>query len=284
MVDSIRAKLRSLEYLPSQVDKYHDELEKSSQIRSLLESTSGYLAEQETWVKQQLEASTQRSSTNVVTPPRTAAEVQSGQLIEPTNSSGIIDNSHGGIRPDSDDMGRPEFGPKRVQVQSPTEVYSPSSPPSVEQEQKRRRIPVTVRPILKANSVPSSQESTTSQHHVDETNTETEIETELGPVQERRKMVAGITTNNVSQKIIDEISSGFITSKPEGDVFDLPRVSDFHIPLDRHTAQKRKLEHENAGSKLKRANLASGLGLVESAGRRSSENGRLGDTRHKGTK
>ncbi|OAA51844.1 hypothetical protein NOR_00437 [Metarhizium rileyi] len=266
IVDSVRSKLKSLQQLPSQHDGYSEQLAKFSQVSSMLDSASNYLAEQEIWVKQQLGTSSPQIDSNVVTPPWTVKQLSSSRLLNPDDRAHdsqiskidrLIGIESDGVK--TTQHSHPENGSKRVQVQSPTEVHSPSSPPSIEQEQKRRRIPVTMRPILKANSLASSQESFTTQEQSNET------ETELGPVPESRKIMTTISNASMaSQRIIAEISSGFITDKAEESIFSLPRVADFQPPLEAVPSQviplKRKFGVDgDECTKFKRDKVLSGL-------------------------
>ncbi|TWU77732.1 hypothetical protein ED733_008530 [Metarhizium rileyi] len=266
IVDSVRSKLKSLQQLPSQHDGYSEQLAKFSQVSSMLDSASNYLAEQEIWVKQQLGTSSPQIDSNVVTPPWTVKQLSSSRLLNPDDRAHdsqiskidrLIGIESDGVK--TTQHSHPENGSKRVQVQSPTEVHSPSSPPSIEQEQKRRRISVTMRPILKANSLASSQESFTTQEQSNET------ETELGPVPESRKIMTTISNASMaSQRIIAEISSGFITDKAEESIFSLPRVADFQPPLEAVPSQviplKRKFGVDgDECTKFKRDKVLSGL-------------------------
>lgn len=277
MVDKIRSEMKQLQHLSPQVSECTQRVAKLSNITKVLDSTSEYLVEQEKWVKQQLCPCPTQVNPNMVTPPRTAVQQHTSQPIEVCSSESTIDaNLQLGVDLESGKMGstqysRPEHVVKRVQVHSPAEVHSPSSPPSVEQEQKLRRIMVAMRPILKANSLSSSQESTTVEQQYNET------ETELGPVQEARRTVASTrSTSAASQKIIDEISSGFITDRSDNEFFSLPRVTDYQPSLKalpcQNVRQKRQLEEDDREPpKTKRIKLL-GVPGMEASGRRSSEN------------
>lgn len=264
IVDSIRSKLKTLQQLPSQIDGCSEQLAKFSRVSSMLDSASTDLGKQETWVKQQLGINLPQVNSNVVTPPRTIDQLQPGQLMDPNYNQSENTKNDRVIRTENDEIlttqnSNSEFGPKRVQVQSPTEAHSPSSPPSIEQEQKRRRIAMAVRPILKANSLFSSQESITAQHQSNET------ETELGPILESRKTTTTISSASAaSQKIIADISSGFVTDKSEETFFNLPRVTDFqpHLKVvpSQVISQKRKFKLDGGECpKLKRVKLISDL-------------------------
>ncbi|EFY90473.1 hypothetical protein MAC_03467 [Metarhizium acridum CQMa 102] len=266
IVDSIRSKLKILQQLPSQIDGCSEQLAKFSRVSSMLDSASTDLAKQETWVKQQLGINLPQINSNVVTPPRAADQLKPSQLMDPNDRYNQPENSNNDreMSTESDEIrttqnSNSEFGQKRVQVQSPTEAQSPSSPPSIEQEQKRRRIPMAVRPILKANSLSLSQESIVVQHQSNET------ETELGPILESRKTTTTISSASAaSQKIIADISSGFITDKSEETFFNLPRVTDFQPQLkvvpSQVISQKRKFKLDDGECpKLKRVKLISGL-------------------------
>ncbi|KAF5134431.1 hypothetical protein E5D57_005065 [Metarhizium anisopliae] len=268
IVDSIRSKLRTLQQLPSQIDGCSEQLAKFSRVSSMLDSASTDLGIQETWVKQQLGINLPQVNSNVVTPPRTIDQLQPGQLMDPNYNQSENSKNDRVMSTENDEIlttqnSNSEFGPKRVQVQSPTEAHSPSSPPSIEQEQKRRRIAMAVRPILKANSLFSSQESITAQHQSNET--ETETETELGPILESRKTTTTISSASAaSQKIIADISSGFVTDKSEETFFNLPRVTDFqpHLKVvpSQVISQKRKFKLDGGECpKLKRVKLISDL-------------------------
>ncbi|KAK9440906.1 hypothetical protein VB005_05541 [Metarhizium brunneum] len=266
IVDSIRSKLKTLQQLPSQIDGCSEQLAKFSRVSSMLDSASTDLGKQETWVKQQLGINLPQVNSNVVTPPRTIDQLQPGQLMDPNYNQSENSKNDRVMSTENDEIlttqnSNSEFGPKRVQVQSPTEAHSPSSPPSIEQEQKRRRIAMAVRPILKANSLFSSQESITAQHQ----SNETETETELGPILESRKTTTTISSASAaSQKIIADISSGFVTDKSEETFFNLPRVTDFqpHLKVvpSQVISQKRKFKLDGGECpKLKRVKLISDL-------------------------
>ncbi|KIE03558.1 hypothetical protein MAJ_00089, partial [Metarhizium majus ARSEF 297] len=264
IVDSIRSKLKTLQQLPSQIDGCSEQLAKFSRVSSMLDSASTDLGKQETWVKQQLGINLPQVNSNVVTPPRTIDQLQPGQLMDPNYNQSENSKNDRVISTENDEIlttqnSNSEFGPKRVQVQSPIEAHSPSSPPSIEQEQKRRRIAMAVRPILKANSLFSSQESITGQHQSNET------ETELGPILESRKTTTTISSASAaSQKIIADISSGFVTDKSEETFFNLPRVTDFqpHLKVvpSQVISQKHKFKLDGGECpKLKRVKLMSDL-------------------------
>ncbi|KAK8919474.1 hypothetical protein VCV18_008300 [Metarhizium anisopliae] len=264
IVDSIRSKLKTLQQLPSQIDGCSEQLAKFSRVSSMLDSASTDLGKQETWVKQQLGINLPQVNSNVVTPPRTIDQLQPGQLMDSNYNQSKNSKNDRILSTDNDEVlttqnNNSDFGPKRVQVQSPTEAHSPSSPPSIEQEQKRRRIAMAVRPILKANSLFSSQESITAQHQSNET------ETELGPILESRKTTTTISSASAaSQKIIADISSGFVTDKSEETFFNLPRVTDFqpHLKVvpSQVISQKRKFKLDGGECpKLKRVKLISDL-------------------------
>lgn len=263
-VDSIRTKLKSLQHLPSQVNAYNEQLATILQLSNLVDATSCSLVEHDTWVQQQLGTSHGKVDTIVVTPPGTAMRSHSTESINVKNPTetfgGETRNGTTDDLPGTTHQNRSDIGSRRVQVHSPAELHSPSSPPSIEQEQKRRRVPVSVRPILKASSLSSSQESTVMHQSTAET------ETELGPVQESSKPVATMGNANMSshRSMLAEISSGFIVDKSDVNAFTLPRITDFQHggTIQQNPASPNKQKREVRGydePSLKRVKMLKSL-------------------------
>ncbi|KAK2590775.1 hypothetical protein QQS21_011545 [Conoideocrella luteorostrata] len=233
MVNSMRSSLKTVQDMVPQIDRHNQEFSKIAGFGNILENTSRYMAQEHKWIKRYLReltaGSTGIETSVIMTPPLTGTQQnQSSQRIKEHDGSewgchGLIpahDSSAENNSTTPSQNGLLEATTKRVQVQSPLEAYSALSlsAPSVQQEQKRRRDPVKVRPILKSNASSSSQESTGWELC-------NEAETELGPIQERKRATSVLSS--ASQKIIHEISSGFITEKTNENISDLPRVTDF---------------------------------------------------------
>jgi hypothetical protein len=267
LVDSIKSDLKVIQHMPSQGKRYNKQLAEFAEFSSLLDSTLSYLIEQETWVKQQLGFGSHEINANTFTPLRNEGQRQSSQITESnerkqtsaTHDSEIVASPQSAETSVTKDSSS-DSALRRVQVQSPTEISSLSLPPSIEQEQRRRRVPGVVRPILKSNSLSSSQESNTGQLR----SGTIEIETELGPVQENRNSVATVSSASMaSQKIREEVSSGFIVDHLGKDLLNLPRIQDwpsFNADSSQQIRHKRKLEGEDRdGPRLKGLKLSSNL-------------------------
>lgn len=251
VVDAMKSKLKHVADLMHDPDNHNFGLEESSRLLSVVESCSRFMHEEHEWIQEQLQGPA--LCTEVITAKRDPACLSTAMLVpKGQDDMGFVDGEVLGEETQDDDgkttrMARAEAkrdgpndcGMKRVQVRSPAESESPFIAPSVEQEQRRRRDPSNLRPILKSShpSPPEENDGPPAKG--------TETETELGPIQGHRQLSAVIRTSRItSQRIIDEISSGFITERTDDNVFDLPTAANFKIfskPSDKHAEQKRNI-------------------------------------------
>ncbi|KAL7791950.1 hypothetical protein V8C37DRAFT_381088 [Trichoderma ceciliae] len=144
-IDTTRSQLEAIRERIPQVESYDKKLERIVEINKSIQSSANYLAEEREWIQQEL---TSRFSGPVISEVAASWEIDKNKNPQtlPTESGGPIEN-----RPPA----KEEAVCRKVTVHSPDPCEgSPSPPPTVMQEQKRRREITQLRSILKSN-VPS---------------------------------------------------------------------------------------------------------------------------------
>ena len=221
VVGDLRSKLQSIQASFPRLDGLHDQVAAIIHLNGIVHATSTYLNEEAEWLESQYDEVTGQSATATsdsrVSPPRRNSRVmRDSDSIHTSQTISIA--VHDGSQTEASQSFLSSTM-RRVTLKSPVGNYSPSPPPSIEQEQLRRRETGRTKPILKDYST-SSQETVTEEHRG--------VETELGRVQQRHRLInTSRSTSEQSKDIIKEISSGFLPEDQESDFFKLPLVGDF---------------------------------------------------------
>lgn len=264
LVDTLRSRLKKIQEHFAKFDTYNHQLDELSRLSGKLQSSSDYPARGKKWVDKKLNTSSEptvsRKATKIRDGNSAAGKLgkQNNELESHQEHSLKSRTSSENLQADtalaSSQDSVSSASSKRVTVHSPKKPNTPSPAVSIEQEQKRRRGSNPVRPILKSSSS-SSQESVEQDG--------SEIQTELGCVQKSQTMASTGNSSVIdSQKIIEEISSGFIPEELGVDSFNpLPQVGDClgteakPIVASQNTSVKRQHDAQahDTGRNMKRA-------------------------------
>ncbi|KAK5995137.1 hypothetical protein PT974_03532 [Cladobotryum mycophilum] len=158
MMDPLRTKLKALQERLPLMEGLGMKLDEIVQMNASAQSASSYLATEKDWIRQQLEAKTD-SQNNEGT---ALVSYSNGETLFASNPE--ASNLPGHMAEDSNTESytsslEEEVASRKVVVHSPIHREDSPVPPSVQQEQKRRRELIQLRSILK-HHVPSKREST----------------------------------------------------------------------------------------------------------------------------
>jgi hypothetical protein len=234
-IDSLRTKIKSIfERVPG-LEIFRAQLEHIEQLNSHITSTSEYLQTERNWIHEQLRDSTE------------AKPSETGSADTKFDASYEVDDEEMKLKDLQIDkiqvnMGLCELDPsmlenesiqRRVMVHSPcVDPNSPCPPPSVEQEQKRRREANKPRPILKlrrARAVESNE------------NKESVLRVAHNHSQYNRPVLGGISSAasqkgiqvsdssilTTSEKVVQQIRAGLVQKKRPSRSWDFATVADF---------------------------------------------------------
>ncbi|RDA93867.1 hypothetical protein CP533_4531 [Ophiocordyceps camponoti-saundersi (nom. inval.)] len=219
-VDSLRAKLQELQRRVPQMEKLESTLSKMTQMNEILHSTAQYLTREQNWARQQIDEVADEDNgrdgalaSDEWQPPGTQADAHfTCQVL--TVEREVTEDAQ---------QGETCFK-RKVTVYSPAgTVVSPSPPPSVEQEQVRRRGAAQPRSILKLSTMPSLEAGRTE---------------EQKQSQQNRPMTG-------RDSVVEQIRAELLPSKASQLAWSLPSVADFEKDglrtlLSRNTADKAK--------------------------------------------
>lgn len=140
-VEAARAQLKTLQEQTSPIEVYEKKIDRLVEISRFIQSSTSYLTTESEWVQQEL----------VTRAPGPTVEADNNSSVPPTGSSGVTET-----QPPAKEDGT--F--RKVTVYSPDPgERSPSPPPTVIQEQKRRREITQLRSILKGQVQSATIES-----------------------------------------------------------------------------------------------------------------------------
>jgi hypothetical protein len=146
-VDRIRSEIRSIESQVSDVEELGQGFERLMRVHDVLNSTAEYLTEEQGWVQAQLLATTQP----------TARAIGGGAYSDRHGKPSTVEISGRATPGTSQVLGTSptqDWERRRVVVQSPSgSIRSPSPPPSIEQERKRRRAGFETQSILRVSAI-----------------------------------------------------------------------------------------------------------------------------------
>ncbi|RCI16833.1 hypothetical protein L249_2702 [Ophiocordyceps polyrhachis-furcata BCC 54312] len=201
-VDALRAQLKELQRRVPQMERLDSTLGKMAQMNEILHSTAEYLTREQDWARQQIDRVTDADS------GRHEAQVSDeGQPREAKAEADFTSQVLTFEREVADDAQQGETLFKRkVTVYSPAgTVMSPSPPPSVEQEQVRRRGAAQPRSILKLSALSSLETGRTEG--------------------EKQSQHNRPTTGRDS--VVEQIRAELLPSKASQLAWSLPSVADF---------------------------------------------------------
>ena len=139
VVDHMRHQLKSLDAHAAKVTNLGKGLDRMVTVHDFLGSTADYLAQEHEWIRTQLDV---KSKATQVSP--------SSKDEQKSPSTGLAEAVILDDRSQSLGTSQKEWERRRVTVQSPSgDLCSPSAPPSVEQERKRRRAGFETQSILR---------------------------------------------------------------------------------------------------------------------------------------
>ena len=226
-VDALRGQLNSIQERMPQMERFDATLGQVAEVNRLVCSTAQYLVHEGGWVQQLHEQVIQNHGEAPHDEDRatlTAAE----EPKEPKQCSDVVPTEakcEGTASQRNTGEALTEFSAHGLCSKRKVEVHSPEpngeakfsfAPPSIEQEQMRRRDGAQPRSILKLSS---SQESTTIEEQA--------ARMVLGQNQYNRPVMGGISAAAASASMIEKIRSGQVPREPSNLVPNLPRVADF---------------------------------------------------------
>lgn len=147
-LDTARSQLEAVQKRIPQIESYEQKLDRIVEINEFIHSSVSFLTEEKDWIQQEL---TRRSQEPVVSETATSCEIDE-MLPMPIVES----NANTESQPPANE----DAACRKVIVHSPDPGRnSPSPPPTVVQEQKRRREVTQLRSILKSHVAHSTVES-----------------------------------------------------------------------------------------------------------------------------
>ncbi|KND90590.1 hypothetical protein TOPH_04784 [Tolypocladium ophioglossoides CBS 100239] len=229
-VDALRGQLRNIQERMPQMERFDSTLGKVAEANRLICSTAQYLVGERGWVQQLHEEAGQQSSNRDDAPhdqdeqkPNATEELEEAKHFSDTMFASV--KCENIVSQTSMDAALTEISAldlsfkRKVEVHSPEsegEAKSPLPPPSIVQEQMRRRGAAQPRSILKLSS---SQESTTIEEQA--------ARMTLGQNQYNRPVLGGIRAAAASANMVEAIRSGLVPSERSNPARSLPSVADF---------------------------------------------------------
>lgn len=218
-VDALRVQLREIQHRVPQVERFDTTFDKMARMNEILHSTAQYLTHERDWARQHLEeaeATGRHSGDEQVRGGQHCATDRLLNSIE-VESSTRCENSNAGLAEECVLEEAPFFR-RKVTVYSPAgEVLSPSPPPSVYQEQMRRRGATQPRSILKMSAA-SSQDGI-GLH-------EQGMRINVSQSQYNRPVV-GRDSMAAASAMVEQIRAELVPSEGSHLAWSLPTVADF---------------------------------------------------------
>ncbi|KAL7951785.1 hypothetical protein V8C42DRAFT_305219 [Trichoderma barbatum] len=148
IIDKVRSQLKALEMRIPHVETCDKKLDRIVEISRSIQSSASYLATEKEWVQLELAGVMPKPAASE---PEVSCETTTAALPLLTGPSSVTE-SQSSIKDDATS--------RKVTVHSPDpSEKSPSPPPTVMQEQKRRREVTQLRSILKSHALPGAVES-----------------------------------------------------------------------------------------------------------------------------
>ncbi|KAH0492688.1 hypothetical protein TgHK011_007630 [Trichoderma gracile] len=146
-VDTVRSQLKAIEERMPQVDNYDKKLDRIVEISRSIQSSASYLATEREWVQAELE---NRMPNPTAPEPGTSCDATEIPLARSIEAPEVAERR----------VFKEDIISRKVTVHSPDPGEgSPLPPPTVMQEQKRRREITQLRSILKTHALPGAHEA-----------------------------------------------------------------------------------------------------------------------------
>lgn len=228
-VDALRGQLRNIQERMPQMERFDATLGKVAEVNRLVCSTAQYLVRERGWVQQLHEEAVQSSNRDDAPhgqdgeKPNAHAELEEATLFSHTVSAGV--KCEGIASQANMNEALTEVSALHLSFKRKVEVHSPDPegeaklslpPPSIVQEQMRRRGAAQPRSILKLSSL---QESTTIEEQA--------AKMTLGQKRPNRPVMGGESATATSANMVEAIRSGQVPSRRSNTDWSLPRVADF---------------------------------------------------------
>ncbi|TFB06629.1 hypothetical protein CCMA1212_000661 [Trichoderma ghanense] len=147
VVDTVRSQLKAIKERIPQVETYDKKLDRIVEISRSIQSSASYLATEREWVQAELEGIMPKP---VVSEPATSGEATQTPLARSIEAHEVTERA----------LVKEDVISRKVTVHSPDPGEgSPLPPPTVMQEQKRRREITQLRSILKTHALPDAVEA-----------------------------------------------------------------------------------------------------------------------------
>ncbi|KPM37395.1 hypothetical protein AK830_g9170 [Neonectria ditissima] len=221
-IGMMRDQLRDMRQRVPEMKSLEAKFQNMAQINQVMDSTAKYLMTERSWVCQQLRAKTKSENPSVdATEKREKPEVNQPEIgIALSNAQSTVTNSQASLTKSDSATGtssQDESMSRKVVVYSPREdANSPFPPPSIAQEQLRRREAAIPRSILRPAS--SSQDASQELPGVPPNNSQYNR-----PVTGK----SSSATASTKQGVIDQIRFGLVQEIPTQKSWGLTTVADF---------------------------------------------------------
>ncbi|PHH82375.1 hypothetical protein CDD82_6210 [Ophiocordyceps australis] len=233
-INALRASLEELELRVPQMEKLSLHLGDFSRINQVMSSTAQYLLGERDWVEEQMEEAQLNdssqffsSATNADVPHQATEDRPSFAASSENKVADIVE----GVLMDDIPLRR------KVKVHSPAgRRLTGSPPPSVEQEQVRRREAAQPRSILKPKAT-SLQDSGTIEEQASRM--------PRHKSQYNRPAMGKMSTTVASSGVVEEIRSGFVQPERAHLNWSLPTVMDFENDSHQASTQDSQRSVEN---------------------------------------
>lgn len=217
-IDRLRPQLNAVKEKIPLMDDFGARLDKIAQLNGVIHATTNYLTSEGEWVQRRLESRGQL--------PQEGLAIASAATIFQTGGTARAEATQA--------LTQEEVALRKVIVHSPcVDPSSPSPPPSIEQEQRRRRDGTKPRSILKlAVSTVAGSSGTESQFFAQPANHS----------QYNRPVMGAVSTTapTVNNKMIEQIRSGLVQNHRADDAWALPTVAEFRGSSQEEAPVKRR--------------------------------------------
>ncbi|KAF4504704.1 hypothetical protein G6O67_008120 [Ophiocordyceps sinensis] len=225
-VDALRAQLKEIKSRVPQMERFDMTLGNMTRMNEILHSTAQYLTHERHWARQHLEEvevtdgrRDDRSVDGADTQPRETQQPTKDRLVTSIELESWTTQGNAGAIPDEDfALEEAPFFRRKVTVYSPAGVVlSPSPPPSVHQEQLRRRGAAQPRSILKLSTA-STHDSVRLQEQATRINTNQS---------QYNRPVVGRDSTAAASAVVEQIRAELVPSERLHLAWSLPTVADF---------------------------------------------------------
>ena len=236
-IDSLRAKLSAAHHRIPRVEGIAAKLESIARLNGLIHSTANYLSTEKRWIREELSTRSQWKSldnTEDMSHRLQRSKAQDSEQQDSANGSQSTTKSDLEIPTDLENRAKQNsvnnnFSPRKVTVLNPAmDFRSPSPPPSIKQEQMRRREGTKPRSILRCTPGFEKQTGVSGGEA---------LSLPLNHSQYNRPVMAtwsSTSSGSVHTEVVEQIRSGLLSTNHFEQPWTFPTVAEFERSSQRH--------------------------------------------------